>query len=279
MLRREQILVTAIDPVESGAPSAAWLGRRNAVSPRSLAVFTRQLAVMIDAGLPLVQWSRSAGESRRRTIASPARFARCDPTSKTARRWPDALRAHPRSFDRLYTSMVAAGEAGGVLDAILERLAAHIEKQVVLGGQVRSAMMYPLAVLSIAAGVVGVILWKVIPTFAALFEELGAVCRRLPTRLVVAAGDSFAGAVPLIALGMLSAALLFRRYYSTSSGRRAIDGRHAPCAFGGRHRAPERGRSILPDPVGVARRRRADPRKPGHHCRQPRETRWSRTRS
>lgn len=222
VLRREQILVTAIDPVESGAPSAAWLGRRNAVSPRSLAVFTRQLAVMIDAGLPLVQCLEALGKQEEDDrFAGTIRAVRSDVEDGST--LADALRAHPRSFDRLYTSMVAAGEAGGVLDAILERLAAHIEKQVVLGGQVRSAMMYPLAVLSIAAGVVGVILWKVIPTFAALFEELGAVLP-LPTRLVVAAGDSFAGAVPLIALGMLSAALLFRRYYSTSSGRRAIDG-------------------------------------------------------
>ena len=84
-------------------------------------------------------------------------------------------------------------------------------------------MMYPLAVLSIAAVVVGVILWKVIPTFAALFEGLGAVLP-LPTRLVVAAGDSFAGAVPLLAVGVLGTGLLLRRYYSTGSGRRAIDG-------------------------------------------------------
>ena len=220
-LRREQILVTAIDAVEPGGPSAAWLGRP-AVSARSLAVFTRQLAVMIDAGLPLVRCLEALGKQEEdERFAATIRAVRSDVEDGST--LADALRAHPRSFDRLYTSMVAAGEAGGVLDAILERLAAHIEKQVVLGGQVRSAMMYPLAVLSIAAGVVGVILWKVIPTFAALFEELGAVLP-LPTRLVVAAGDSFAGAVPLIALGMLGAALLFRRYYSTSSGRRAVDG-------------------------------------------------------
>ena len=221
-LRREQILVTAIEPVERSAPSAAWFKRPRVVSARSLAVFTRQFAVMIDAGLPLVQCLEALGKQEEdERFGATIRAVRSDVEDGST--LADALRAHPRSFDRLYTSMVAAGEAGGVLDTILERLAAHIEKQVVLGGQVRSAMMYPLAVLSIAAVVVGVILWKVIPTFAALFEGLGAVLP-LPTRLVVAVGDSFAGAVPLLAVGVLGTGLLFRRYYSTGSGRRAIDG-------------------------------------------------------
>lgn len=221
-LRREQILVTAIEPVERSAPSAAWFKRPRVVSARSLAVFTRQFAVMIDAGLPLVQCLEALGKQEEdERFGATIRAVRSDVEDGST--LADALRAHPRSFDRLYTSMVAAGEAGGVLDTILERLAAHVEKQVVLGGQVRSAMMYPLAVLSIAAVVVGVILWKVIPTFAALFEGLGAVLP-LPTRLVVAVGDSFAGAVPLLAVGVLGTGLLFRRYYSTGSGRRAIDG-------------------------------------------------------
>ncbi len=221
-LRREQILVTAIDRVERNAPGADWFRRSRAVSPRSLAVFTRQFAVMIDAGLPLVQClDVLAKQEEDGRFAATIRAVRADVEAGAT--LADALRAHPRSFDRLYASMVEAGEAGGVLDAILERLAVHIEKQVVLGGQVRSAMMYPVAVLSIAAIVVGVILWKVIPTFATLFEGLGAVLP-LPTRLVIAAGDSFAAAVPLLGLGAVGTALLFRRYYSTTGGRRAVDG-------------------------------------------------------
>ncbi len=221
-LRREQILVTAIDPVEGGAASAHWFRRSKAVSARSLAVFTRQFAVMIDAGLPLVQCLDLLGRQEEdEDFAATIRAVQADVEEGST--LADALRAHPCSFDRLYTSMVAAGEAGGVLDVILERLAVHIEKQVALGGEVRSAMMYPVAVLSIAGVVVGVILWKVIPTFAALFEGLGAVLP-LPTRVVVAVGDSFAGAVPFLGLGVLGTALLFRRYYSTGGGRRAIDG-------------------------------------------------------
>ena len=220
-LRREQILVTAIDEVDRSAPGGGWFERPRAVSGQVLAAFTRRFAVMADAGLPLVQCldilSKQEQDGR---FAATIGAVRSDVEDGST--LADALRAHPRSFDPLYTGMVAAGEAAGVLDAILERLAAYIEKHVALRGQVRSAMMYPLAVLAIAGVVVGVILWKVIPTFAELFEGLGAVLP-LPTRLVIAASDSFAGAVPLLGLGVLGTVLLFRRYHATRSGRRAID--------------------------------------------------------
>ena len=221
-LGREQILVTTIDAVERSNRATAWIRGRNTVSARSLAVFTRQFSVMIDAGLPLVQCLDVLGRQEEdRRFAATIHAVRSDVEDGST--LADALRSHPRSFDPLYTSMVAAGEAGGVLDVILKRLATHIEKHVALRGQVRSAMMYPVAVLAIAVVVVGVILWKVIPTFAALFEGFGAVLP-LPTRLVIAASDSLATAGPLLACGALGAALLFRRYYSTARGRRTVDG-------------------------------------------------------
>lgn len=221
-LRRERILVTAIRPARRSVPAAGWIRRRQSVSARSLAVFTRQFAVMIGAGLPLVQCLEMLGEQEAdREFAATIRAVRAEVEDGST--LADALGAHPRSFDRLYAGMVAAAEAGGVLDTILDRLAVHIEKHVALRGQVRSAMMYPVAVLAIAAVVVGVILWKVIPTFAALFEGLGAVLP-LPTRLVIAASDSLATLVPLLGLGALGASLAFRRYYSTRGGRLAVDG-------------------------------------------------------
>jgi type IV pilus assembly protein PilC len=119
--------------------------------------------------------------------------------------------------------MVAAGEAGGILDTILKRLATYIEKNVRLKAQVQSAMIYPVAVLVIAAAVVGVILWKVIPTFAQLFAGLGAELP-LPTRIVIWMSNSFILYMPFVILGGAVGVFLLRQYYATHRGRRVIDG-------------------------------------------------------
>ena len=103
----------------------------------------------------------------------------------------DAMRRHPKAFDDLYVNMVAAGEAGGILDTILQRLSTYIEKAVKLRAQVRAALIYPIAVICIAAIVVAVILLKVIPTFAALFTSLGAELP-FPTRVVIACSNFLA---------------------------------------------------------------------------------------
>jgi type IV pilus assembly protein PilC len=132
------------------------------------------------------------------------------------------MRKHPKTFDPLFTNMIAAGEAGGILDTILKRLATYIEKAVKLTGQVKSAMVYPIAVLVIAGGVVGVILWKVIPTFAALFNGLGADLP-LPTRIVIAMSENLVKFFPIVLLGMGGVAYAFHRYYQTYAGRRVVD--------------------------------------------------------
>jgi type IV pilus assembly protein PilC len=132
------------------------------------------------------------------------------------------MRRHPKTFDPLYTNMVAAGEAGGILDTILKRLATYIEKAVKLTGQVKSAMIYPVAVIVIAALVVGVILWKVIPTFAQLFAGLGAELP-LPTRVVIAASNNLVFYFPFLFGGAALLAIAFTRYYRTYGGRRVED--------------------------------------------------------
>jgi type IV pilus assembly protein PilC len=132
------------------------------------------------------------------------------------------MRKHPKTFDPLFTNMIAAGEAGGILDTILKRLATYIEKAVKLAGQVKSAMIYPIAVVVIAGLVVGVILWKVIPTFAALFSGLGADLP-LPTRVVIALSDNLVRFFPFIFIGGGAAAYGFKTYYATENGRRVID--------------------------------------------------------
>jgi type IV pilus assembly protein PilC len=133
------------------------------------------------------------------------------------------MRKHPKTFDPLFTNMIAAGEAGGILDTILKRLATYIEKAVKLAGQVKSAMVYPIAVVVIAGGVVGVILWKVIPTFAALFSGLGADLP-LPTRIVIGLSDNLVRFFPFIFVAGGLAAYGFKQYYSTEKGRRVVDG-------------------------------------------------------
>jgi type IV pilus assembly protein PilC len=227
MLRREQILVTKINATKSsGSAAAAKEGkikvRGKGVPSKSLAVFTRQFSVMIDAGLPLVQCLDILGRQEpHKEFAKVIIKTRTDVEAGAT--LADAMRKSPRAFDDLYTNMVAAGEAGGILDTILKRLAVYIEKNVKLVGQVKSAMIYPTAVISIAAIVVAVILWKVIPTFAELFKGLGAELP-LPTRIVIAASNGFITFMPVLIAGGIVTVFALRMYYSTPNGRRAIDG-------------------------------------------------------
>jgi type IV pilus assembly protein PilC len=134
----------------------------------------------------------------------------------------DAMKKHPKVFDPLFTNMIAAGEAGGILDTILKRLATYIEKAVKLKGQVKSAMVYPIAVIVIAVVVVGVILWKVIPTFAALFAGLGAQLP-LPTRIVIALSDFLVNFMPFIIIAIGAIGYGFKTYYGTPGGKHQID--------------------------------------------------------
>jgi len=224
-LRREQILVTRIQPVkakEDAAPRKSLFGGRvKKVNPKNLAVFVRQFSVMIDAGLPLVQCLEILGSQEEdKSFARAILQTRTDVEGGAS--LADAMRRHPKTFDPLFTNMIAAGEAGGILDTILKRLATYIEKAVKLKGQVKSAMIYPVAVIVIAAVVVGVILWKVIPTFASLFAGLGAELP-LPTRIVIWMSNSFVRFLPFIIIGFGALSFGFRQYYATENGRRVID--------------------------------------------------------
>jgi type IV pilus assembly protein PilC len=225
-LRREQINVTRITPATKGKEEAAAKKEKvgksgKKVAAKNLAVFTRQFSVMIDAGLPLVQCLDILGSQEEdKNFAFVIMATRTDVESGAS--LADAMRKHPKTFDPLFTNMIAAGEAGGILDTILKRLATYIEKAVKLAGQVKSAMIYPIAVVVIAGLVVGVILWKVIPTFAALFSGLGADLP-LPTRIVIALSDNLVRFFPFIFIGAGAAAYGFKTYYATENGRRVID--------------------------------------------------------
>ncbi len=222
-LRGDEILVTKIDAATStrdARGATGRLGRR--VPTKSLAVFTRQFSVMIDAGLPLVECLGILGKqeadpnfsltilSVRNAVESGSSLA-------------ESMRQHPRVFDALYTSMIEAGEAGGILDVTLSRLAGFIEKNVKLRSQVTSSMMYPIAVLVIAVLVVAAILWQVIPTFSSLFDGLGAALPA-PTRFVIWLSDSFVAMLPILSVGVLAAVFGLRQLYASRSGRRVVDG-------------------------------------------------------
>jgi len=225
-LRREQVLVTRIAPTKEGAKDKAAAGPKKGklgkkVNPKNLAVFVRQFSVMIDAGLPLVQCLQILGSQEEdKNFAETILATRGDVESGAS--LADAMKKHPRSFDPLFTNMIAAGEAGGILDTILKRLATYIEKSVKLKGQVKSAMIYPIAVIAIAVVVVGVILWKVIPTFAALFSGLGAELP-MPTRIVIWLSDFLVSFMPFIIVGFVATAYGFKTYYATPGGKHVID--------------------------------------------------------
>ncbi len=218
ILRRDQILVSSVK--EKGREIALpKLG--GGVPAKDLAIFTRQFSVMIDAGLPLVQCLEILGsQQENKTFAKVLQQTRMDVEGGAS--LADAMRKHPKVFDDLFTNMIAAGEAGGILDTILKRLATYIEKSVKLKAQVKGAMVYPVAVIGIAAIVIAVILWKVIPTFASMFAGLNAELP-LPTRFVIGLSKWFVRLLPFIIVGGVLGTIGFRRYYATHSGRRVVD--------------------------------------------------------
>jgi type IV pilus assembly protein PilC len=218
LLRRDQILVSSVKEKGKEMVLPKFGG---GVPSKDLAIFVRQFSVMIDAGLPLVQCLEILGsQQENKTFAKILQQTRMDVEGGAT--LADAMRKHPKAFDDLFVNMIAAGEAGGILDTILKRLATYIEKAVKLKSQVKGAMVYPVAVISIAGIVIAVILWKVIPTFAAMFEGLGAELP-LPTRIVIAMSNWFVRLLPFMVVFGIAFVFLFKKYYATYNGRRVVD--------------------------------------------------------
>ncbi|HEY6035468.1 MAG TPA: type II secretion system F family protein, partial [Kofleriaceae bacterium] len=160
------------------------------VTPKDLQIFTRQLATMIDAGLPLVQCldilaNQTENKAFKKVLSGVKNSVEQGAT------FSDALRRHPKVFDELYVNLVGAGEIGGILDTILNRLAVYIEKAVKLKGQLKSAMYYPTGIMVVAIGVICVMLIKVIPTFEKMFKDLGNAKLPAPTLFVVKISHGF----------------------------------------------------------------------------------------
>ena len=217
-LRRRSILVTKIAEKSTPKISFKFGGK---VKDKEMAIFTRQFSTMIDAGLPLVQCLNILAEqSESKTLRSvTGQVARHVEAGSTL---ADALRRHPRTFDDLFTNLVEVGEAGGILDVVLQRLAAYIEKAAALKRKVKAAMVYPCAIIGVALLVVIFMLTFVIPTFAQMFKDLGADLP-LPTKIVMMLSDFVRGYILLLIAGMIGAVMALRSYYRTEGGRATID--------------------------------------------------------
>jgi type IV pilus assembly protein PilC len=224
LLRREQVMLTSVK--EKGREIAVpKLSGRKKVNAKELAIFTRQFSVMIDAGLPLVQClDILAQQQENKYFAHVLVQVRQDVEEGST--LATAMSRHGRVFDQLFVNMVEAGETGGILDLILQRLSTYIEKIVKLRRDVISSMIYPSAVIVIAIAVVAVIMVFVIPSFQNIFTGLLGPGEQLPlpTRIVVGISDFLAGIGGLVILGAIVAAVIaIRSYYKTPRGRRQID--------------------------------------------------------
>jgi len=192
------------------------------ISEKRIAIFTRQFSVMLDAGLPLVQCLEILGDQEDNPrFAQIIEQVRSDVESGSA--LAEAMAKHPKAFSNLFVSMIAAGEAGGILDVILQRLSTYIEKSVKLKNQVRSALIYPITVIVIAIAVVLIILLKVIPVFEQLYAGMGG---QLPfvTRVVIGVSNAVGRFFPFIVLIVIFGTIAIRQWHRTERGRRVLDG-------------------------------------------------------
>src|SRR5919205_1288570 len=220
VLRQRQILVTSIRP----KPKELQLkipGFGSKISEQEVVIFTRQFATMIEAGLPLVQClDILARQAENKEFAKVIGQVKTDVESGDS--FADALRKHPKVYSDFYVNMVEAGEAGGILDTILARLATYMEKAAALKSQVKGAMVYPAVIIAIAILVVVFLLLYVIPVFAEMFSTFGGTLPA-PTRFVMFL-SYLVKAYILYTIPLVGVLIwLFKRFYKTEKGRLTVD--------------------------------------------------------
>ncbi len=214
-LRRQRLSVVKVD--EETKPKKA----KGSVKMRDTVIFTRQFSTMINAGLPLVQaLDILAKQTENKVLADVTRAVVFDVES--GHTVADALAKHPNAFSELYVNMVAAGEAGGILDTILMRLATFMEKNDALVRKVKGAMIYPGVIMSVAGFAILVLLLFVIPVFEDMFASVGLPLP-LPTRVVIGLSKFLKNFWWLIGAGAFAGGYMFKKYYATSSGMLVID--------------------------------------------------------
>jgi type IV pilus assembly protein PilC len=223
-LRKQSVVVTSLAEKSGGGFDFSKLNLGSGVTDKDLVVFTRQFGTMINAGLPLVQCleilsTQSENKVLRESIGEVKTQVEAGST------FSDALRRHPKVFDDLYVNLVHAGEVGGLLDTILTRLAKYIEKAMKLKGQIKSAMIYPAAIMGVAVVVIAVLMIWVIPIFAKMFNELSGGKMGLPgpTQLVIDISNIFTSYWYLMLGSIVGLIFGTKKYYATSQGRMAID--------------------------------------------------------
>jgi type IV pilus assembly protein PilC len=214
-LRRQRMSVVKVD--EESKPKA----KQGSIKMRDIVIFTRQFSTMINAGLPLVQaLDILAKQTENKALSSATRDIVFDVES--GHTVADALAKHPKAFSDLYVNMVAAGEAGGILDTILMRLATFMEKNDALIRKVKGAMIYPAVIMAVAVIAVMVLLIFVIPVFEGMFASVN-MALPLPTRVVIGLSAFLRGNWWILAGGIFGGSVLFRRYYATPNGKLAVD--------------------------------------------------------
>ena len=213
-LRKQRLNVIKIDEQQKRK-------KPGKVSMRDIVIFTRQFSTMINAGLPLVQaMGILADQSENPSLREITKQVVFDVESGNT--VADALRKHPSAFSELYVNMVAAGEAGGILDTILMRLAVFMEKNDALIRKVKGAMIYPGVIMTVAAGAIIVLLVFVIPTFQRMFAEAG-IALPLPTQIVIGMSQALQSYWWAVILAVVGIVYSVKKYYATSDGKLVID--------------------------------------------------------
>jgi type IV pilus assembly protein PilC len=220
-LRKQRILPTSIKEKGEAGRGFSMPTFGSGVNDKDLAVFTRQFSTMIDAGLPLVQCLEIlASQTESKALSTAVAQLRVDVEAGST--YADALKKHPKIFDDLYRSLVAAGEAGGILDTILNRLSKHIEKTMALKGKIKSAMVYPAVIVVVAALVVTILLVWVIPIFAQMFTDFGGTLPAM-TQIVIGLSNFAQHYWWMIGGAMVGLFFAVKWWYGTSGGRSIID--------------------------------------------------------
>jgi type IV pilus assembly protein PilC len=220
-LRRQQIQAIKIEAKPKDILKGFRFTRRKKVKEKDIVVFTRQFATMIDAGLPLVQCLEILS-SQQDNVTFKEVLLKVKGDVEAGSTFAEALRKHPTVFNDLFCNLVAAGETGGILDTILNRLAAYIEKSMNLKKKVKGAMVYPAVVLAVALVVVSALLLFVIPVFQKMFADMGGTLPAF-TQLVINLSDFMRKYFYVVAGILIALFVIFRRYYKTEKGREVVD--------------------------------------------------------